>query len=124
MAKAFLDVNVIIDILEERKNIQLVKLERHQTYISTLSLHIFLYVEKQSVPYPPLSDFIQNNNLVDFSATLAQKALIGPTDDFEDNIQLHSAAVTDCDIFITSDERLIKMKFFGKTQIISPENLK
>lgn len=47
----------------------------------------------------------------------------GPTKDLEDNIQLHSAAEAESDIFLTADKKLVDMKFFGKTQIISPENL-
>lgn len=45
------------------------------------------------------------------------KALEGPTVDFEDNTQLHSAAEAECDYFLTNDEKLLKMKFFGKTRL-------
>lgn len=124
MAKIFLDANVVIDILEQRKETSLSSLNNHQTYMSPLSLHIFFYVEKKKVPYIPLSSFMTNNNIVDITEDLAQKALIGPTSDFEDNIQLHSAAEAECDTFLTSDKQLLDIKFFGKTQIISPENLK
>lgn len=124
MAKVFLDVNVIIDMLEERKHISLAIIQKHEVYLSPLSIHIFSYVEKKTMPYSPLSEFLQNNNLVDLTESLTNKALIGPTNDFEDNVQLHSAAEVDCDIFLTSDKDLLDMKFFGKTQILPPENLK
>jgi len=43
--------------------------------------------------------------------------MTGPTDDFEDNVQLHSAVMGDCDYFLTMDKKLIKMKYFGKMRI-------
>lgn len=33
--------------------------------------------------------------------------------------QLHSAAEAECDYFLTSDKKLLAMKFFGKTRIVS-----
>ena len=46
-------------------------------------------------------------------------ALEGPVDDLEDNIQLHSASEAECDVFLTNDKKLLKMKFFGKMRIVS-----
>lgn len=123
MAKVFLDANIIIDILEERKEIPIFKIDNLEVYISSLSIHIFFYVERKSIPYVLIHEFLQNTKLVDFTEDIVQKALLGPGDDFEDNVQLHSAVEAECDIFLTSDKKLLAMKFFGKTQIISPEAL-
>ena len=46
-------------------------------------------------------------------------SLDGPTKDLEDNIQLHSAAKTEADFFLTNDKKLLKMKFFGKMRIVT-----
>ena len=56
--------------------------------------------------------------LTDFSEDILDRALNGPTDDLEDNVQLHSAAEAECDLFLTNDKRLLGLKFFGKAQII------
>lgn len=56
-------------------------------------------------------------NVIPFSEDVLKKSLNGPTSDFEDNVQLHSAAEAECDYFLTNDEKLLKMKFFGKTEI-------
>lgn len=45
--------------------------------------------------------------------------LSGPTVDFEDNVQLHSAAEAECEIFLTEDKKLLKLGFFGKTHVVS-----
>ncbi len=123
MAKVFLDANILIDILENRKNIPVTKFDNYETYTSPLSTHILFYVGKKKVPFPLISEMLLDINLVNFSHSITKKALAGPSEDFEDNVQLHSAAKSECDLFITSDKILLAMKFFGKTQIISPENL-
>ena len=48
---------------------------------------------------------------------IVDAALTGPTVDFEDNVQLHSAAEEDCNLFLTSDKKILAMKFFGKVKI-------
>ena len=54
--------------------------------------------------------------IVEFSDTILKRALEGPTPDFEDNVQLHSAAEAECDLFLSEDKKLLELKFFGKTQ--------
>ncbi len=62
---------------------------------------------------------ITSSNLINLSQDILDKALVGPTKDLEDNIQLHSAIKADCDIFLTYDTQLLKLGFFGKTKIKS-----
>lgn len=117
MAKVFLNTNILIDLVEKRKPATTDSLDGHDVFISPLSIHIFMYVTKQKVPYKKLSDIISKFQFVTFNQEIVYKSLGDPTSDFEDNVQLHSAAEEDCDIFLTSDSKLLNLKFFGKTQI-------
>lgn len=124
MAKVFVDTNCFIGLANRIPEIDSETLDTHQGFISTLSCHILFYVNKIKVPHAGLNSFIENFNLINFDNKILTKSLVGPTQDLEDNIQLHSAAEKECEIFLTLDKKLLEMKFFGKTQIISPENLK
>ncbi len=119
MAKVFLDTNIFIDLVEKRSEISLQDLDEHDVYISPLSLHILHYVTKQKVPYKKLLSIIDQFSLVTITVPLCYMALEGPTNDFEDNVQLHSAEQADCIYFLTHDKQLLTMKFFGKMRIVS-----
>lgn len=119
MAKIFIDANVFIDLVEKRSQLNIDDLDNHDLFISALSVHILIYITKKKVPYPFLSEIIKRFLIVDFNSDIVNKALQNPTADLEDNIQLHSATEADCDIFLTSDAKLLKLKFFGKTEIKS-----
>ncbi len=119
MARVFLDTNVFIDLVEKRTQITLDQLDSHALFISPLSVHILMYVTKRKIPYRRLNNIIGSFFLVTFDKNISNQSLINPTEDFEDNVQLNSATIADCDIFLTSDEKLLKMKFFGKVQILS-----
>jgi len=56
--------------------------------------------------------------LVPLNKNIISKSATGPMKDLEDNIQLHSAATYDCDIFLTSDRELLKLAYFGKMKIV------
>ncbi|MDP3973334.1 MAG: PIN domain-containing protein [Candidatus Daviesbacteria bacterium] len=118
MAKIFLDANVFIDIIEERKNINLDQFGNDDLFISPLSVHILTYLYKYKIPHKKLSDSIEKYlTLIPLNNLIAYQALLGPTTDFEDNVQLYSAAEAECDFFLTEDKKLLNMKFFGKVQI-------
>lgn len=119
MEKVFLDVNVLIDLVEKRKELNPEDLSIYTVFISPLSVHILTYVTKQKVPSSKISDIIKPFYIVALDEDILNMALTGPTDDFEDNVHLHSAAEADSDLFLTSDQKLLKMKFFGKTKIKS-----
>ena len=123
MAKVFLDTNVFIDIIEKRKDYTESFSSSEKLFISPLSVHILLYVEKHKVPYDTLTSIEEIFALMPFDEAICYKSLTGPTNDFEDNVQLHSAALAECEFFLTQDKKLLLMKFFGKTQIIIPEDL-
>lgn len=119
MVKIFVDANVFIDLVENRKEITLADLDDNQPFISPLSAHILMYVVKKRILYRKLEETIAHFGIVDFNSDILNKALEGPTADLEDNIQLHSAAESDCDVFLTEDKGILNMKFFGKTKIVS-----
>lgn len=124
MARIFLDANILIDFLERKREEIQEQLKLHMLFISPLSVHILLYIMNKRTPYSKLSEIQKNFSIIEFNEAILYSSLSGPTKDLEDNIQLHSAAEAEADLFLTSDKELMGMKFFGKTQIISPENLK
>lgn len=120
MARVFLDTNYFIDAVERRPEKTILKsLVGHISFISPLSIAIYCYLYKIKVPNKQLSIQLEEFQLCDLSQNTSEKALIGPTQDYEDNVQLHSAAEADCDTFVTSDEKLLKLKFFGKMELKS-----
>lgn len=123
MAKVFADTNCFIALAHRAPEIESYYFDRHESYISVLSTHIYFYVDKKKVPSPADTAFIESFNLVTLDANITRKALIGPTDDLEDNIQLHCATAAETDFFVTFDKKLLKMRFFGKMQIVAPQNL-
>lgn len=119
MAKVFLDANVFIDLVEKRKSIDRKKLLVHTLFISPLSIHILTYLYKYHMPDKRLANVDEFFKLIPLNTSIIIKAINGPISDFEDNAQLNSAAEAECDVFLTSDVKLLKMKFFGKTEIKS-----
>lgn len=117
MEKIFLDANVFIDLIEKRKDVDLARLDQQQLFISPLSIHILHYIAKRKVPYGRLLQIIETFSIVNIDKSICYNATLGPTDDFEDNVQLHSAAEADCNVFLTNDKRIKDLKFFGKVKI-------
>lgn len=118
MARIYLDANVVIDLAEERRGKTLGQFGGHNLFISPISLHILAYTYKYEIPDKKLTDSQKYFTIIPFDALITIKSFTGPTKDFEDNVQLHSAAAAECDFFLTEDKKLLSMKFFGKTQII------
>ena len=119
MASVFLDANVLIDLAERKKIHNLEDLSGHVGYISPLSFHILAYAHKYKIPHRTLADLSKIFNLVNLTSEVFSLAVTGPTSDLEDNIQLHSAVRVNSDVFLTSDKKLLDMKFFGKMRMLS-----
>lgn len=118
MAKVFLDTNCYIDSIHRKPEKRILELlEGHIPYISPLSIHIFCYIFNIEIPDIHIIAQLKKFQIVEFSARLLYRALDGPTSDFEDNVQLHSAAEAECDLFLTEDKKLRDLAFFGKTRI-------
>jgi predicted nucleic acid-binding protein len=122
MVKVFLDTNVLIDVFVRRGGVVWEDLEGVGVCISPLSFHIYCYVYKIDVLSPKSMKILKalsRLEIINLNEAIVNKALNGPTDDFENNVQLHSGAVGECDLFVTNDKRLLKMKYFGKMRIAS-----
>lgn len=117
MARVFLDTNLYIDVVKRSKE-KWEYLRNELLFISPLSTHILFYTSKLKVPNEEVDQLHDQFGIVPLNQELLAKALIGPTVDLEDNIQLHSAVEAKCNLFLTQDTRLLKMKFFGKVQIL------
>ncbi|MBA3723679.1 MAG: PIN domain-containing protein [Candidatus Levybacteria bacterium] len=118
MAKIFLDTNYFIDAIHRKPEIEILEFYvNNSIYISPLSIHIYCYVFKIKIPNDKLIVQKAKFQIVEFTEDIADRALQGPTNDYEDNVQLHSAADAECDLFLTEDKALLAMKFFGKVTI-------
>lgn len=119
MARVYLDTNYFIDSVHRRPEKEVLEsLENNVVFISPLSIYIYCYTFKIKVPDGKVIAQKGKFQIVEFSEEVVDMALQGPTGDFEDNVQLHSAAAAECDLFLTSDKKLLNMKFFGKTRIV------
>lgn len=117
MARVFLDTNLYIDATKRAKD-KWQSLDKHLLFISPLSTHILFYARKLKVPDLEIDGLQEDFGIVPLTKEILDLSLQGPTPDLEDNIQLHSAVEADCDLFLTKDKKLLKMKFFGKTKIV------
>ncbi len=119
MAKIFLDTNYFIDALHRKPEKHILEpLEGNKIFISPLSIHIYCYIFKLTMKNATLISQLDPFHIVDLSDSIITNSLQGPTKDFEDNIQLHSCAYAQCDIFLTEDKKLLSMKFFGTTKML------
>ncbi len=117
MARIFLDANFYIDVTKRARH-KFEPLRSGLLFISPLSAHILFYTEKLKVPDKNIDEIQEQLGVVPLTKFILDKSLEGPTNDLEDNLQLHSAAEAECDIFLTNDKKLLKLKFFGKTKIV------
>lgn len=93
MAKIFLDTNCFIDVIGRRPREELLKFLLDNTlFISPLSFHIYCYIFKIKIPNRNSFEQKEEFQIVEFSEDILTRSLQGPTSDFEDNVQLHSAA--------------------------------
>lgn len=118
MANIFLDTNQIFDLVVRKPELGQTLVE-HQVFYSPLSAHILCYTESVRIPSQGVIDILKKLVCIDLNSKILNQALLGPTTDLEDNIQLHSAVEADCDIFLTSDKKLLKTGYFGKVRLQS-----
>ncbi len=119
MARVFLDTNYFIGLVNRTPETDTKILDKHEGFVSVLSCHILFYVNKIKAPNAEINSYIDEFNLTNLNLDTLKRALEGPTDDLEDNIQLHSAVKEDCEYFVTSDKKLLKLGYFGKTKLVS-----
>jgi predicted nucleic acid-binding protein len=99
------------------------KMKGNRVYLSPLSLHIYMYVYKKQVPWNEMALWCQRVGVVDFNSNISRLASSGPTHDFEDNVQLHSAVVAGTELFVTSDKLLLRLDTFANFRLISPQQI-
>jgi len=116
MGRVFLDTNFYIDITKRARE-KWKSIRGNLLFISPLSTHILFYTRKLKVPDQEINKLQEQFGIVPLTKYILDKALQGPTTDLEDNIQLHSAAEAECNLFLTEDKKLLALKFFGKTQV-------
>jgi len=114
MANTFLDVNKLVDIIDGGGE---AGLKRYELVVSSISWHIVSYLKKWKIPSKELKKLFGVLVSIEMSNEIVKKAMIGPTDDFEDNVQLYSAIEGECEYFLTLDKKLLKLKHFGKMKI-------
>jgi predicted nucleic acid-binding protein len=119
MANVFLDANALITIIEQRPGLLLKNLDGYTLLYSPLSIHIWAYLYKSKMPQEALINFLNGLTSVNLDESITNLALLGPTKDFEDNVQLHSAKKSDCEFFLTFDKDLLKMKKFASVKIVN-----
>jgi hypothetical protein len=120
MDRIYLDTNYLIDLFEGRNNFSKPNsFDFKHLFISPLSIHILCYINKCKIPDERINKLFEKYNIIEFNKKITYLATLGPTQDFEDNVQLHSALIKNCDIFLTSDKKLLKMKIFGNMLIRS-----
>ncbi len=117
MAKVFLDANIFIDLMEDRDPSLANRLDGSELLVSVLSIEIWAYIYKVPMPNSNLTDLSDTFNFIDYLSSTAKKSFLGPTSDFEDNVQLHSASDSGCTVFLTKDSKLLKLGYFGKVRI-------
>lgn len=108
--KIFIDVNILMEILFERKKFQesknLVQINRNK-FISCLAIHLCNYfLEKDKRNVSEYQEFFDDFNLVTFDNEIVEKAYQIYNKDFEDAIQIASFLESDCDEFWTLDQKL------------------
>lgn len=91
MAKVFVDANCFIGLASLHPRFDSKFIDGHLGFVSTLSCHILCCVQKRKMPNVSLNSFVDRFTVTDLSQKILKKSLVGPTNDLEDNIQLHSA---------------------------------
>lgn len=124
MVNIYLDANILLDILTHRQQFDILALGQNRPIISTLSVHIAAYSAKVFQPDTEFKAVVDLFTLIPLENVIVNLSLKGPTSDFEDNVQLHSAVKAQANYFITRDIALLKLGIFGSTQILHPKDLK
>jgi predicted nucleic acid-binding protein len=123
MEKVFLDTNCFIDILEKRDLTLIDFVGHYSLYISAISIGTWAYIFKHRVPNSKFDLILATFNIESTILNLIERSFVGPTSDYEDNVQLHSATNSGCSIFMTRDKRLQKLRNFFGVKILSPQDL-
>jgi predicted nucleic acid-binding protein len=118
MKSLFVDTNVLIDFLADRKpfSIAAARLftlslsKKVKLYISAVSYNNIYYILRQSLPHKDtlhlLSELLEMTELVDVTKNIIDAAVKSGFKDFEDAIQFHCAlSINKIEIIVTRDTK-------------------
>jgi predicted nucleic acid-binding protein len=118
MKTIFLDTNVIIDFLADRRPFSLIAAEiftaslsgKVNIYISAISYNNIYYILRQSLSHPEtiklLEELSEMAEIVDVTKTIIKKSLKSDFKDFEDAIQYNCAlTVKKIDFIVTRNSK-------------------
>lgn len=110
--KTFFDANVLIEVLESRKNsnlaISALRSMSSDNFISVLTGHIIMHVCKRVEP-SVLRNFLDDYTMLDFVPDDVVWAFENKrNEDFEDALQIAIAIRNGCSTFVTFDKKLAK----------------
>lgn len=111
--KLFLDANVILEIILQRKNYDLVSSYLLQDIdsinISSLSAHLVMHFGTKQFMAKDLYTFLKDYQMIELSRTDFDWAdQNSKNDDFEDALQISCALKYGCTDFVTLDKQLYK----------------
>ena len=118
----FLDANILLEIILERKNQtiakELLSVKDVDFNISAFSAHLIMYFVQKKVDLPILRQFIGDYTILPLEAVDFDWAFINMrNDDFVDALQLAVAVRNGCANFITFDKPLVET--YGSLKNIS-----
>ena len=112
----FLDTNIIIDFLADRRpfSVSAAKIFNAslsgnvKVFVSSVSFNNIYYILRQSLSHPKTIDLLNElsemTEIVDVTKTIVRKSLHSTFKDFEDAIQYHCAlTVSSIDFIVTRD---------------------
>lgn len=137
--KVFLDANICLDLLDTKRETSKKSVdwymsnkdkESYEFFFSSDFIITFYYILTQKRKYPQKDTiliidalcaevmpwYINHDDFLSAKSDFFNNLL----DDFEDLIVLNSASRLDCDIFITNDKELLKLKTFKDIVITKP----
>jgi predicted nucleic acid-binding protein len=133
MKTLFLDTNVVIDFLADRKpfSINAARIfeagiaKKVKLFISVVSYNNIYYIIRQSLTHVQtiklLQDLCEMTEVADVTKTVITSSLKSNFNDFEDAIQYHCAlAVSNIDLIITRNSKDFRK---SRVPVISPEEV-
>ena len=122
--KIFIDVNIFIDVMTKRsgwtESIRVLNLARRspdvESWISALTLPLVYFFRRrivnESTARADAQAILKGLHLVSLNQTILDQAMISAGSDFEDNIQLVSAASISANHLITRNKKDFDAAFF------------
>ena len=129
MMKAFIDTNVLIDLLLEREGYQdaaailfCQKKRKCSLYLSSLTMANIAYILRKKFKGVELYNALKRLKVffcvVDLTASNVKDALALQASDFEDALQYFSACNVKADVIVTRNE---KDFYFSTVRVVSPK---